>query len=226
MVSSLKQFSALSRLPILVLDNAITLDQYCLLNLSTSNPVLQNIDITNPIGCQKYINSVLEMNGDQVAYGGYLEKRGIYKDKANFSNKGTLRTIHLGVDFWAKAGTKVIVPLEGKVHSFQNNTALGDYGPTIILQHELNGFTFHTLYGHLSLNSIATISLGQKFERGDVLGELGTPDINVNYAPHLHFQIIIDMEGRKGDYPGVCTEKTLEFYSKNCPDPNFLLQIA
>ena len=28
-----------------------------------------------------------------------------------------------------------------------------------------------------------------------------------------------------GDFPGVCSPETLEFYSKNCPDPNLLLQI-
>ncbi|RTL14452.1 MAG: peptidase M23, partial [Flavobacteriaceae bacterium] len=33
------------------------------------------------------------------------------------------------------------------------------------------------------------------------------------------------MEGKIGDYPGVCNEKTLLFYKSNCPDPNFLLKI-
>ena len=44
--------------------------------------------------------------------------------------------------------------LDGTIHSFQNNTALGDYGPTIILSHEIEGFKFHTLYGHLSEASL------------------------------------------------------------------------
>jgi hypothetical protein len=54
---------------------------------------------------------------------------------------------------------------------------------------------------------------------------LGLPPINGDYAPHLHFQIIIDMENKKGDYPGVCSSKTLAFYLQNCPDPNLLLKI-
>jgi len=49
--------------------------------------------------------------------------------------------------------------------------------------------------------------------------------INGDYAPHLHFQIIIDMEEKTGDYPGVCSENKLEFYKNNCPNPNLLLKI-
>jgi hypothetical protein len=41
----------------------------------------------------------------------------------------------------------------------------------------------------------------------------------------LHFQIINDMQGKKGDYPGVSSKKELAFYKKNCPDPNLLLKI-
>jgi hypothetical protein len=54
---------------------------------------------------------------------------------------------------------------------------------------------------------------------------LGLPPINGDYAPHLHFQIIINMENKLGDYPGVCSLKMLDFYSKNCPDPKVLLKI-
>ena len=225
MITSLKQLGAIEKSIKCVLDVDIPIREYCLIDLSISNQELQQIDITNPIDCQDYVASVCEQNGAQVAYGGYLEKRNIYNDKAGFSKGKAQRNIHLGIDFWAKSNTKVLAPLKGKVHSFQNNRTKGDYGPTIILQHELDGFIFHTLYGHLSLKSISNISVGQEFESGAVIGWLGTPDINVNYAPHLHFQIIIDLEGRKGDYPGVCSIDTLDFYSKNCPDPNLLLLI-
>ncbi len=205
------------------LDELISLDSFCPLDLSVFNSDLDLIEITDPKTCQQYIDSQLEKHNSKVAYGGYLERRNLYSDKSSFSKQEIFRNIHLGIDFWTTAGTKVIAPLKGKIHSFQNNSAIGDYGPTIILQHELEGFRFHTLYGHLSLESIESIRIGQEFEKGSVLGTLGTPDINVNYAPHLHFQIIIDMEGMNGDYPGVCSEDKLEFYTQNCPDPKLLL---
>jgi murein DD-endopeptidase MepM/ murein hydrolase activator NlpD len=223
MISSFKEFCKSNRQSIRLLDHSISLGRYCPLDLSISNLDLNTIAIANPDSCQKYINGILEEKKASVAFGGYLEKRNLYGDKSNFTEGGPARNIHLGIDFWTKAGTKVITPLKGRVHSFQNNTTIGDYGPTIILQHTIENFVFHTLYGHLSVAAIENIQIGQEFERGSILATLGTPDINVNYAPHLHFQIIIDMEGLKGDYPGVCSKDKLEFYMQNCPNPNLLL---
>jgi murein DD-endopeptidase MepM/ murein hydrolase activator NlpD len=212
--------------PIAILDTAIPLNRYALLDLSTTNRDLDRIDITDPKVCQRYIDLVKAKSKADIAYGGYLERRNLYADKSGFTKEGhSPRNIHLGIDFWAKAGTSVIVPLEGKVHSFRNNDTKGDYGPTIILSHERDGFLLHTLYGHLSLESLNGLYVDQVFKAGSVLATLGTPDINVHYAPHLHFQIIMEMEGKKGDYPGVCSPETLDFYSKNCPDPNVLLKM-
>lgn len=225
MISNFDQIFSFSSSPIFVLDSKITLDTYCALDLSISNEELQHFDISDPYACQNYIDDVLAKNHSKVAWGGYLEKRNLYDDKASFSQTDANRNIHLGIDFWTKAGTKVITPFRGRVHSFQNNKTIGDYGPTIILQHEIAGNRFHTLYGHLSVSSIENIHIGQTVEAGETIANLGTPDINVNYAPHLHFQIIIDMAGKKGDYPGVCAKDRFGFYSKNCPNPNLLLQI-
>ena len=97
---------------------------------------------------------------------------------------------------------------------------------SIILRHEIENMVFYSLYGHLSLGSLEGLVIGNTFKQGDVLATLGTPEINVNYAPHLHFQLIQDMEGKKGDYPGVCNENRVAFYAKNCPNPNFLLKIT
>ncbi len=217
---------SLSEKTVAILDNTISLKKYTTLDLSESNIALKNIEITNPDICQEYINNILKQNKALVAYGGYLEKRSIYADKINFSgDKDAIRNIHLGVDYWANAGTNVIAPLRGIVHSFNNNNSIGDYGPTIILQHTLKERMFYTLYGHLSLNSIENLYIGKEIDKGTVLGKLGTSDINVNYAPHLHFQIIKDIADYKGDYPGVCNKKDFVFYKQNCPDPNLLIKL-
>ena len=49
--------------------------------------------------------------------------------------------------------------------------------------------------------------------------------MNGDYAPHLHFQIIKDVQDFVGDYPGVCSKMDLEFYKKNCLDPELLLRL-
>ncbi len=208
------------------MDGTISIADYVPLDLSIGNTELQELEITDPGTCQTYIEAVLKEKNGKVAYGGYLEKRNLYADKANFSSTTLAqRNIHLGIDYWCTAGTQVMVPLVGTVHSFKNNHTTGDYGPTIILEHQLQGHIFYTLYGHLSLDSLDGLFVGKAFEASTVLGRLGTPDINVNYAPHLHFQIIRDINGYRGDYPGVSAMPDLDFYKKNCPDPNLLLKI-
>lgn len=200
-------------------------DCYTPLDLSIGNPSLDDIDITNAEACQGYIDFILRNNRAEVAYGGYLEQRNLYNGNGHFSASEDKRNNHLGVDFWAKAGTGVLAPLAGKVHSFRNNNISGDYGPTIVLEHILDGIKFHSLYGHLSVESLKGLFVGKEFKKGDILATLGTPDINVNYAPHLHFQIIEDIGEYHGDYPGVSTTNDLKFYAKNCPNPNFLLKV-
>jgi len=212
--------------PITILDRAIPIQQYTGIDLSSQNKELFNMNIADPSICQLYIHTVLARNNAQVAYGGYLEKRNLYGNIDHFKEIGkSERTIHLGIDFWAKAGTEVLTPISGMVHSFKNNAFKGDYGPTIILVHEIEKIQFHTLYGHLSLESLEGLYMGKQFKQGEVLATLGTPDINMNYAPHLHFQIIRDIGDHQGDYPGVSNSNNLPYYIKNCPDPNILLKL-
>ena len=93
------------------------------------------------------------------------------------------------------------------------------------MEHHLQDFVFFTLYGHLSLDSIATLYTGQKIQAGAIVGRLGGPKVNGDYPPHLHFQIIEDLQGNFGDYPGVSNANEVEFYKDNCPDPNFILKL-
>ena len=209
--------------PICILDPEIPYLDYCKIDLSTENKALEKVDLTDPVACEAYINNFLSEKGASVAYGGYLERRNLYTDKPAFSNTQSPRNIHLGVDFWAPAGTKVVAPQDGIVHSLKNNDSRGDYGPTVILQHQGDTNTWYTLYGHLSLETLDMFQTGQKVKAGEVVGTLGTPEINVNYAPHLHFQVIWDIGSYKGDYPGVCSADELDYYLNNCPDPCFLL---
>lgn len=210
--------------PLQILNGAIPISEYCVIDLSDSNEELQAVNISNPEECQSYIEKVLTKNKAKVAYGGYLEHRELYSASNLFAGKEK-RNIHLGIDFWCSTGTKVVTPLDGKVHSFANNSTIGDYGPTIILEHENQGFTFYTLYGHLSVESLSGLFVGKEFKKGQPLATLGETKINVNYAPHLHFQLIMDIENHFGDYPGVCSTSDLKFFKQNCPDPNFLLQL-
>lgn len=205
----------------------IPCEQYTKIDLSTTAKELERLDLTNPKAMESYIENYCQQQGATIAYGGYLEVRNLYKRSGHFNQEdpNTERNIHLGVDFWAGAGTAVVAPLSGILHSFQDNKGMGDYGPTIIIEHELEGEQFYTLYGHLNRASLEGITVGQRINAGQVFAQLGTAEVNGDYAPHLHFQIIRDLQGKQGDYPGVCSQQGLAFYQQNCPNPALLLQL-
>lgn len=204
----------------------IEYNEYVAFDLSANTTDALNLPLTDAKAFEDFVEGHLAKSNAKVAYGGYLEHRNLYQRSTVFKDVNVEeRNIHIGLDLWIEAGTDVLAALDGTIHSFQNNTALGDYGPAIILEHEIEGLTFYTLYGHLSLESLDGKFEGDKVSKGEIIGQLGAPPINGDYAPHLHFQIIKDLQGKKGDYPGVCSKTELNFYKENCPDPNLLLQI-
>ncbi|MFV5687889.1 peptidoglycan DD-metalloendopeptidase family protein [Flavobacterium sp. ZT3R25] len=210
-----------------VIDDSIDYKNYISLDLSIFNHELLKLDISNSINFEKYIENYLTTSKAKVAFGGYNEERNLYKRSAVFNDSKTEeRNIHLGLDLWVKAGTHVLAALDGTIHSFKYNVGLGDYGPTIILEHKIENQIFYTLYGHLSLESITEIKIGDFVEKGQQIATLGNFVINGDYSPHLHFQIIKNIGDNFGDYPGVCSKSDLDYYLENCPDPNLLLKIT
>lgn len=205
----------------------VSKNTYVPLDLSIYNTELDSVEVSSSNALEIYIWNHLNANNAKVAFGGYLEHRDIYNrsDYFNADKPEEERNIHLGLDLWIEAGTAVYAPLDGKIHSFKNNTNYGDYGPTIILEHHIENETFFTLYGHLSLESITTLEVGVEVKKGQKIATLGTAEVNGDYAPHLHFQIIKDIQNYEGDYPGVSNQLNLEFYKTNCPDPNLLLKL-
>lgn len=161
---------------------------------------------------------ITEKLGGKIGFGGYLEHRIIYESYENFATASAdFRNIHLGMDFWTKAGTPIFAPLKGEVHSFQINQGAGNYGPTIILYHPAE--KIYSLYGHVSMADLIPLEIGSQIAAGQLLCHLGNPTENGEWPPHLHFQLIRDMQGFQGDYPGVCSQRDLLFYANNCPDP-------
>jgi peptidoglycan LD-endopeptidase LytH len=209
------------------------------LDLTKNNTALTAFIYNDTTAFADYINQQLQYHNARYLIGGYNELREMYKRSALFSfeknnfntadvknNTGTEpRRLHLGIDIWGAADTKIYAPLGGMVHSFANNNNYGDYGATIILQHQVDTVQFHTLYGHLSLKDIDSLREGQFISRGQCFAHFGTPIENGNWPPHLHFQIIEDMEFKEGDYPGVCKVSESKKYLANCPDPNIILNM-
>ncbi len=167
--------------------------------------------------------------GVRVAVGRYDEPRLLYVTPAFAAGDGTLaehRTIHLGLDLFAEAGTPVHAPLDGEVHAADEHQVRLDYGGVIMLRHATDdGVEFFTLYGHLSRASFAGLRVGQRVARGEQIARLGVPEENGGWTPHLHLQIITDLLGLGSDFPGVCTPSRRDVWCSVSPDANLLVGI-
>lgn len=194
------------------------------LDISLNNPAVATADIRDNAVLSSLVTQSLAQGGARYGIGGYNEKRGWYARGEQFSQGEEVRSIHLGVDIWAPAETPVFSPYDAIVHSAKDNDLYGDYGPTVILEHDLNGVVFYTLYGHLSRESLRDKAPGKHIPKGGQVGTLGAPPINGDWPPHLHFQVITDMLGKVGDYPGVAAESQREYFLALCPDPNEILR--
>ena len=202
-------------------------DKLLMMDFTAANTELTQAILADTNLFIQYINRKLDSAVATYGIGGYNEHRTIYSRSHVFDTDAGAepRRLHLGIDIWGKPYTRVMAPLDGIVHNFAFNNAYGDYGATIILTHNLEGRTFYTLYGHLSLNSIKNMQEGDVVRKGDVFCEFGIPFENGQWPPHLHFQIIRDMQGMKGDYPGVCRFSERESYLANCPDADLILNM-
>ncbi|MES1225346.1 MAG: peptidoglycan DD-metalloendopeptidase family protein [Bacteroidota bacterium] len=200
-------------------------DKLLLLDFTENNNDLTDDILSDTNKFSDYINNKLKVANCKYGIGGYAEHRTVYSRSKHFDSPSgeEPRRLHLGVDIWGAVNTPVIAPLNGIIHSFAFNNNYGDYGATIILTHNVEGITFHTLYGHLSLNSLKNLQEGHLVKKGEVFAEFGMQFENGHWPPHLHLQVIIDMQGKKGDYPGVCKFSEKEIYLANCPDPGLLL---
>jgi hypothetical protein len=119
----------------------------------------------------------------------------------------------------------VRAPFAGTVRSVRDNAARLDYGPTVILEHTGPVGPFWTLYGHLERASIAGLADGDAVEAGQVVGRIGPFPENGDWPPHLHFQIVTDLLGFDGEFPGVALPRERSVWRSFSPDPNLILRL-
>jgi murein DD-endopeptidase MepM/ murein hydrolase activator NlpD len=93
-------------------------------------------------------------------------------------------TLHRGVD---------LVPGEGTpIHAIADGTVVeagffGELGQHVMVRHVVNGTTVTSVYGHMLAGS-ATVTVGQRVTRGELLGNVGSTGEST--GAHLHFGIL------------------------------------
>lgn len=211
-----------------VLPPSLQYGKALILDLSGKDKYWLTVDLQSVSALQTLTQELMQAQQAVIAVGRYGEDRAFLYQRSDLFQlcDARIRSIHLGIDLTVPVGTPIFAPLAGNVHSAHNNSGFGDYGPTLILQHQLVGHNFFTLYGHLSLVSIMAMPAGKSITAGETIGAIGDSDVNGGWPPHLHFQIIENLWNHEGDFPGVIDAQQASAYLMNCPNPNLILQIA
>ena len=198
------------------------------LDLSVASPLLDGRDTDDTAAFTRRVWAAMRERGLEVGVGRWLEPRAFYLTEAFAGRSGEpreRRTIHLGADLFVEPGVEVHAPLSGTVKSVRDNAARLDYGPTVIVEHQGPAGPFWTLYGHLERASVAGLEPGTEVRAGHVLGRVGPHPENGDWPPHLHFQIVTDLLGFEGEFPGVALPREREVWASLSPDPNLLLRL-
>jgi len=85
---------------------------------------------------------------------------------------------HEGIDIAADVGTPIYAPADGVVEFVGRSSG---YGNTVEINH---GFSYRTLYGHLSK---ALVQEGQRVKRGQLIARCGSTGLSS--GPHLHYEV-------------------------------------
>lgn len=202
------------------------------LNFAANDPNTDGLNISEPEVVQPFIQTQLEVHNVDYLFGGYNTERATYHSdlfdgdgEGNQVDPADVRNIHLAFDVWLQPGTPIHAPLPATVYSVHNNNYHLDYGPTVILEHELDGLTFWSLYGHLQTETLNNIQNGQRLEAGEQFAWIGDSHENIGWTPHLHAQILTDLDGNTVDFPGLCSQNSREYYTTLCPDPALLFNL-
>ena len=213
-----------------VLDHDLRTDPVVVLDLSVGSRMLG----ADPAGLEtprltETIGKAMRDAGAAVGVGRYDEPRAIYTTgafAAGGSPTAPRRTVHLGIDLSVPPGSAVRAPLDGTVHIIAENASPKDYGPLVILRHAIpSGEEFFTLYGHLDRESVAGLVPGTALRAGQAFAAIGAPPSNGDWWPHVHVQIILDLLGLDGDFPGVAAPAQRSFWTGLSPDSNLILGI-
>ena len=165
--------------------------------------------------------------GARYGIGPYGEHRSVYAT-AQFADNASpeRRTVHLGIDIFAPAGTALHAPLPGIVRHLAYNADPLDYGHTLILEHDAGGVPFWTLYGHLAGTLPGLLSPGAAVAAGQHIADLGDWHENGGWAAHVHFQIMTDMLDQSGgNFFGVGHASLWDVWQAICPDPDLILRL-
>lgn len=234
-------------------------------DLSVGSPWLGHAkDYTDPDRLAFELGCLSRQEKGAVPAGGYLECRAepfLKTYEAGMEAQGAVRaegnsgpvcrSLHLGMDVWAMAGTPVHALFEGQVVQVrmeandgpateteietkaegetETKTATGIGAPAgsaeLVLAHRTPvGMQFYTLYGGLDPECLSRLDKERAVEKGETLGMVAARTAVNPRVPHLHFQVMLDLPGQGCAFPRVVFPDQREVWKSICPDPNLFFR--
>lgn len=146
------------------------------------------------------------------------------KKVAGFDGK---RNIHVGIDIGGPVNTPIYAFTDGKILHYGYNPAKGDYGNTIVTEHEFqdekkNTLKLYALYGHMGASSIKDRRVGEVVRKGERIGCMGSREENGDWPPHVHFQLSLERPATH-DMPGVVSSADHKRAIETFLDPRLVL---
>jgi 4-aminobutyrate aminotransferase-like enzyme/Ser/Thr protein kinase RdoA (MazF antagonist) len=157
-----------------------------------------------------------------LGLGPWGEDRPVYTADAFRSRlaEGMRRSLHLGLDLFAPAGSNLHAPLAGRVLDLYVSAIPQDYGHVVLLEHEPEaGITFYSLWGHLSAATVKALKVGDIVPAGGIFGQTGKPAENGGWQPHVHIQLLTYRPAGAGDVIGAGEPGYRSVWAELFPDP-------
>jgi 4-aminobutyrate aminotransferase-like enzyme/Ser/Thr protein kinase RdoA (MazF antagonist)/murein DD-endopeptidase MepM/ murein hydrolase activator NlpD len=160
-----------------------------------------------------------------VAVGRHGEIRLAPGGGAGPSEQGKERTVHLGLDLFVPAGTRIHSPLPGVVEAAAPEGAEG--GAVVVLRHELPPpegheeglLVFHSLYARLAPSSVEGLQNGRMIGEGEPFASVASPEENGDQPPHLHLQLVSDLLEMGAAFPETAVPSQRAVWLALSPDP-------
>ncbi len=187
-----------------------------------SHPIAIASAAGRPQEAEELWRGIAARDGIDLGIGPWGEDRPVYTAEAFASNlvTGRRRSLHLGLDLFLDAGSRIRTPLAGRVIDIYVSDLPLDYGHAILLEHNpAPGVAFCSLWGHLSADTARRRKVGEELEAGAIVGEIGGNRENGGWQPHVHLQLIAYRPAQAAEVIGAGEPDYRAVWADLFPDP-------
>jgi 4-aminobutyrate aminotransferase-like enzyme/Ser/Thr protein kinase RdoA (MazF antagonist) len=207
-----------------ILNDEISSKNHMVFDLSLVNSEVKFSKSSNDWGkVIPYIYKNLKNNNKEIGISRHNEVRLDYTNAQ--INSFNTPMVHLGISLFLNPKTPIYSPIDGTLVSLTRDNAFNNY--EIILEHQFGeeNLRFYTMYKNISKDAIKEFKIGIIVKKGNLLGYVGRLENNDIPLSYVHFQITLDLLGKKEKIPSKIDTSQKKIWLSLVPDPNIILKI-